>query len=115
SVIVGAYVLAYAAHCLLTVVEQTAAGAEQVTWPDEPAADWLSRAVFLAILLAVWLTPAGILARALREGLLPGEPGLRLLVLAVPGLWLLFPVGLLSSLSATSRLNVFRLGMVGAV
>src|SRR5437763_889927 len=81
SVIVGTYVLAYAAHCLLTVVEQTAAGADEVSWPDEPTADWLSRAVYLSALLAIWLAPAGILARLLRDDLFPGDPGLRLLVL----------------------------------
>jgi hypothetical protein len=115
SIIVGGYVLAYTANCLLTVVDQTAAGADEVIWPDEPTVDWLTRSVYLGILLAIWLAPAGILSRVLRDDLFPGEPGLRLLVLAIPGLWLLFPIGLLSSRSAVSRITVFRPEIVSAM
>ncbi len=40
--------------------------------------------------------------------MLPYDPILRFLLLAIPGLWFLLPVALLSSLSASSRLFVFR-------
>jgi len=107
-VIVGAYVLAYAGHCLLVVVQATAAGADEVTWPDEPIIDWLQRSMFLAILLVIWLFPAFTLSRALNEIWLPRAGTLRFLLLAMPGVWLIFPIGLLSTLSAQSPWVVFR-------
>jgi hypothetical protein len=113
TAIVAAYVLAYAARCLLVVVQGTAAGQDAVTWPDEPIMDWLGQAVHVAFLLALWLAPAGLLARGLRHVWLPDDPGLRTLLLAAPGLWLFFPVGLLSSLSAGSPWVPFRPVIVG--
>jgi hypothetical protein len=111
--IVAAYVLAYAAHSLLVIVQDTAAGIDDVVWPDDPILDWLQQAVFLGILVLVWLAPAGILARALRNTWLEDDPGLRLLLLAVPGLWLTFPVGLLSSLGSESRWTFFKPAVFG--
>src|SRR5438270_764422 len=54
SALVGAFVLAYAAHCVVVVVEGTAAGHDRVVWPDEPLADWVLGAVRLLGRLA-WL------------------------------------------------------------
>jgi hypothetical protein len=112
EVIVGVCVLAYVAHCLLVIVQDTAAGINRVRWPDEPFMDWLLRAVFLGVLTAIWLVPAGILFRSLRHVWLPDDPGLRFLLLAVPGLWGLFPVGLLSSLGSESRWGFLRPAVV---
>ena len=105
TVIVSTYVLAYAAYCFLVVVQDTAAGIDEVIWPNEPVQDWLGEAVYLLALIAIWLAPAGILARALREDLLPEDGPLRLLVLAGPGLWLYFPIGLLSSTTGSGKAN----------
>jgi hypothetical protein len=115
AVIVGLYVLAFAAHCLVTVVEGTAAGNDAITWPDEPIADWIARGVFFAALLLVWAGPAAIASRALREDWLPDNGSLRFILLAVSVLWLLFPVGLLSSLSAESKWMIFRPSIVGVL
>jgi hypothetical protein len=101
--ILAAYAFALAAHCYLVVAQATAAGLDRVDWPDEMPLDWLPGAAHLGALLLVWLAPAGILARALRHDFLPGEPGLRFLLLAGPGLWLFFPVGFISALSSASR------------
>jgi hypothetical protein len=108
TVILSAYVLAFTAHCFLVVVNDTAAGIDEVKWPNEPVADWIGGAAYMGALVALWLVPAGILTRALREDLLPDDKPLRLLVLAGPGLWLYVPIGLLSSMSATSRWTLFR-------
>src|SRR4051794_1476146 len=97
ALIVGGYVLAYAAHCLFTVVERTGGGADAVSWPDEPIAAWIARGVFLGAIVMVWLGPSVLLARALDDAWLGDDPGLRFLLLTVPGLWLFLPIGVLSS------------------
>jgi hypothetical protein len=102
------YAVAYAANCFLISVEQTAAGIDEVAWPDEPLVDWLGKAVFLLWMVAFWLVPTGFLLRYLKDTFLPGEPILRFLLPSAFLLWLLFPISLLSSLSAQSRLVFFR-------
>ncbi len=101
-------VLTYAMHCLLVVVRDTAAGQDEIVWPDEPFQDWALGALHLVGVVLIVLAPAGILSRAFRQTWLPDDAALRFLLLAVPGLWLFFPVALFSSLSATSRWFVFR-------
>src|SRR5262249_51177491 len=81
---------------------------DEITWPDEPIIDWLLRSVYLAVLLVIWLFPAGVLSRALSNVWLTHSGSLRLLLLAAPGIWLLLPFGLLSTLSANSPWVVFR-------
>jgi hypothetical protein len=113
TVIVSLYVLAYAAFCFLTVLQDTTAGLDEVVWPSEMFFDWLGRAIPIWGIFLLWLTPAGMLARGLRHSLFPDDPALRFFVLAVPGLWLFLPVGLLSALSGEThwlpvRLTILR-------
>jgi hypothetical protein len=108
SVLPTVYVVTYAMHCLLVVVQDTAAGNDEVTWPAERFQDSLGGALHLVAVVLIWLAPIGILTRALRNVWLPDDPGLRFLILAVPGLWLILPVAIFSSLSASSRWFVFR-------
>src|ERR1700752_2650193 len=77
AVVVGFYLLAYAAHCLLVVVHGTAGGYDRVTWPDEPILDWASHSMALVGLVLLWLIPIGLLSRALEDVLLPGQGVLR--------------------------------------
>jgi hypothetical protein len=108
EMIIGLYVLTYAMHCLLVVVRDTADGNDEVTWPSEPFQDWMLGALHLVVVVVVVLAPAGILSRTLGRQWLQDDPVLRFLILAVPALWLLFPVALFSSLSGSSRWFVFR-------
>lgn len=108
SIMVGVCVLAYVARCVLVVVQETGLGQDEVVWPNEPYVDWLGHAVSFLELLGIWLAPAALTARLLREAWLPDAGALRVLLLAGPGLWLFFPIGLLSSLSAESRWVPFR-------
>lgn len=108
SIIVGVYVLAYAARCVLVVVQETGLGQDAIVWPSEPIQDWLGHAVQFIELVGIWLAPSALAARLLREVWLPDDGPLRVLLLAGPGLWLFFPLGLLSSLSAQSRWVPFR-------
>jgi hypothetical protein len=98
----GGYAVAYSAHCLLVVMQETAAGQDEIRWPGEALLDWVFQTFPVLAVLALWLVPAGIAARSLRETWLPDDPGLRFILLAAPGLWLFFPIGLLSALSADS-------------
>jgi hypothetical protein len=105
-VIVGAYVLGYAARCLLTVVQETAAGTETMSWPDEPFIDGMLGAAHVVVLALLLVMPGGFAARA------AGDPRLFFLV-AAPTVWLLFPVALLSSMASRSRWAFFRPAVVG--
>lgn len=108
SMIVGGAVVAYAAHCFFTVVQDTAAGNEEVSWPGDLFLDWIRSAVVVIGLLAVSLAPAGFLARGLGAVWLPGQPGLRFFLMAVLSLWSVFPVVLLSIMSARSPWMLFK-------
>lgn len=108
SIMVGVCVLAYAARCVLVVVQETGMGQDEVVWPNEPYVDWLGYAVQFLELVGIWLAPSALAARMLRHVWLPDEGALRVLLLAGPGLWLFFPIGLMSSLSAESRWIPFR-------
>ncbi len=101
--IVTGYTFAYAAHSYLVVAQATAAGLDRVDWGDDPILDWLYEALYVGGVVLLWLMPAGLLWRGLRHDFLPDDPGLRFLLLAVPGLWMLYPIGLLSSLASSSR------------
>ncbi len=101
------YFGAYAAHSLLVVVEQTAAGFDRVCWPQEGFLDWCWKGVYLTGLVLMLLLPAALLVPWLGFNALPGAlPGLGLVLLMI--LWLVFPVSLLSSMSGPSRLMVVR-------
>ncbi|MCI0460493.1 MAG: hypothetical protein L0Z62_26360 [Gemmataceae bacterium] len=107
AVIVGLIMLSYAAHSFLVVVENTAAGDDDVRWPDEPIYDWLWKLWYLVWLVGFWFVPAwvlvdGVLMRVLNLGAVGVYP----VLLAV--VWLLFPISLFSSLSANSLLVVLR-------
>jgi hypothetical protein len=109
------WTLALTGHFYLVVVQDTSAGTDRVVWPDEPFYDWVVRAACLTWLAAFWLVPAGLLSRALATVFLPAHPGLRVLLLAVPGLWLFFPLAVLSSLGARSPWIPFRPQVIGQV
>jgi hypothetical protein len=108
SIMFGVCVLAYAARCVLVVVQETGLGQDEIVWPNDPYTDWLGHAVLFLELLGIWLAPAAMTARMLRNVWLPDEAALRVLLLAGPGLWLFFPIGLFSSLSAQSSWVPFR-------
>jgi hypothetical protein len=108
TIIVGIAVLMFTARCVLVVVQETGLGYDEITWPNETYHDWLGHSVLFIELLGIWLAPAALAARLLREVWLPDQGLLRILLLAGPGLWLFFPIGLLSSLSAQSRWVPFR-------
>lgn len=108
-------VVCFACRCFLVIVEGTASGNDEITWPDEPYLDWLGRAMSLLYLTAFWLVPVGFTMRALGNAFLPGDPLLRFFVLALPCLWLFLPVGVLSSMSTASPWVFFNPKLIPAL
>lgn len=102
QVLLGLLVLAYAAHSFLLVLQETAAGADEITWPTEPWLDWLGKLVHLALLVGAWLWAIYYLCWRFEA------PRAVYFLATVAFFWLVFPVSLLSSLSATSRWMVLR-------
>jgi hypothetical protein len=103
AVIVGTFVLSYAAYSFFVVVQDTAAGIDEVVWPGDPVPEWLGRLAVLAWLVLVWLAPLGMFGR----GLIRQDPAFFVLLAGVI-LWLFFPIGVLSALSGGSRWLFFR-------
>jgi hypothetical protein len=115
ATLVGVYEFLFAARSVLVAMQGTAVGEDGIAWPDEPLLDWMGGSLHVAALALLWLVPIGIVARGVGPSLAPGDPLLGFLLLAVPGLWLFFPIGLLSSLSATSRWVFFRPAIAAAL
>ena len=101
-VLVGLLVGSYAAYSFLLTLSNTAAGNDEVLWPGEPITDWLFKVWYLGWLLAPWAVPASLVL-----GLTQLPVPLTALCLTAL-LWLIFPVTLLSSLSAHSQFVVLR-------
>src|SRR5207244_1519170 len=73
------------------------------------------QALTLVGLAAIWLVPVGILSRALASTFLVNQPALRFLLFAAPGMWLFFPVTLLSSMGSLSRWQVLNMRVIGGL
>src|SRR5947209_7174361 len=100
-------VLSYAGYSFLTVFINTSAGSDEVLWPKDPFQDWMWKSWYLAWLLAIWAIPVWLVMNLL-------DPPVWQFALILAGfLWLMFPIGLLSSLSASSRWVVLRPVVVG--
>jgi len=108
EVIVSFFVIAYAAHCFLVIIEDTAAGNDEVIWPQEPLYDWIMKGFYLFALIAIWLAPLGVIARILKVNGASPPLFLSWLGLALALLWLMFPISLLSAMSAQSRWVLLR-------
>lgn len=105
-ILLGLIVFGYTAHVFVTVIEQTAAGNDEVHMPDEPYLDWMWKLFYLAWLLAMSVVPIWLLLPYLKVS---SQQAIFLLV-GVPAL--LFPVQVISSMTASSRLVALRLDTV---
>jgi hypothetical protein len=107
QVVVGSYMAGYAAHCFLVIVEDTAAGIDEIVWPDIPIVDWLGKVFYLVWLVAFWTVPAWLLAGVIVPAV-ADRSGLPFSFFVILAIWLFFPISLFSSLSANSRWVVFH-------
>jgi hypothetical protein len=95
--VIGFILVVYAAHCFLTVVIDSGCGIDEVRWPGEGIFDWMLKPVYCGWLIASWAVLFGVvlLPMLLRDPLVYAAT-----LTAV--LYVVFPVTLLSSLSAKS-------------
>jgi hypothetical protein len=110
-ILVGVVLIPYAAHCFLVTLEGTAAGNDDILWPDEPLVDWLWKGVFLLWMVGVWVVPIWLLVDVVLLRLL-GLPAVGFFPAMVGVIWLLLPISLLSSLSGTTRWQILHLGLL---
>jgi hypothetical protein len=122
--IVGTAVASQAASFFLAILEATATPVARpfswrgpsfkswmrdgIEWPDGVFADYFAKGAYLAYLVVLWGGPAVLVGR-LAAGDSPWAS-----VIAGVMFWLLFPVGLLSSVSSQSRWTPFRAGLIVA-
>jgi hypothetical protein len=107
TIIASLIVCSYAAYSFLLTLVNTAAGCDEVDWPGDPLQDWLWMLWYLLWVGAVWSVPAVLVLGPI------GLPVPLLLACAAGALWMWFPVGLLSSLSASTRWVVYRPRIMG--
>src|SRR5689334_19939972 len=69
TTIAACFVWVYTSRCVVLVVEDTAAGNEEIVWSDEPFFDWVWMGGYMAWLVGVWLVPAFLVARLVSPAL----------------------------------------------
>lgn len=79
-----------------------------IEWPDGVIADYFAKGLYFAYLVLIWGGPCVLIGRLSAGGTVWAT------VIAGLAFWLLFPIGLLSSMSADSRWTPFRLGVLVA-
>src|SRR6516162_9905967 len=94
--LVGIYMLIYAAHCFLSVLVGTASGGDEIGWPDDVIVDWLWKSVYLTWLFSVWAVPSFFLVVSFGPDMGPGLTAGLVVGLA----WLCYPISLLSAQSS---------------
>jgi hypothetical protein len=104
QIVLSLLVLSYAGYSFLTVFVNTSAGTDEVLWPKDPFQDWIWKSWYLAWLMDVWAIPAWFLGNFLNT---PDRPWIFIPVV-LGFLWLMFPIGLLSSMSASTQWVVLR-------
>lgn len=109
-VVIGLVTLSYAAHGYLAIVEDTAAGCDDVRWPDDSPSDWLWKSFYLGWLWAMPATSCWLVLVICAPELAQSPIGI--LLISFGSLWLLFPVAVLSSMAGRSRLFLFHWGML---
>lgn len=120
----GFFVAAHASHYFLTIVESSATGMARnrtwerhsfrewirdgVQWPDDLFIDYFAKTFYFAYIIGIWAGPAFIVGRIV-AGHSPWAT-----VITGAAFWLLFPIGLLSSLASESRWTPFWSGILVA-
>jgi hypothetical protein len=111
ATIAAFFTWAFASHCALTVIEETAAGNREVTLENDPLPDWIWKGWYLAWMIAVWVAPSMFLAFILTPFFEERWRGPAYVIIAASAFWLAFPISLLSSLAAESRWTVLHSGV----
>jgi hypothetical protein len=102
------FLVTYISRCLLVVVEETAAGNDVVEWPVEPFTDWIWQGWYVTFLASVWVAPALLVALIVAPLFPAQEQDLWFVLIAAGTFWFMFPISLMSSMSAESRWAVLH-------
>lgn len=100
----------YASFIFVSVTEETAAGNDLVVWDDGGFLDCFQQGVYLAWVVGVWMVPASLVASIATARLEDGKPYAFALI-AFLVFWLTFPLSLLSSMAAESRMALLHAGL----
>ncbi len=115
STIVWLFGLTYLGHAYGVVSSSSAVGTDKVDWPDDPPTDRARAAVNIVYFLTLSLVPVGFLMKLALFALLPGEPWWRFAIGATIGVWLIFPLCVISSLTAASQWAPLHLSLVATL
>ncbi len=110
TAIVAVPMAIFSARGFLDVLEGTAAGNDDIPWPNNPLPDVLGAAFFLSYLVALPAVAVLGILRLTAPELLDGPSGPWPAPIAAA--WLIFPILLLSALSGTSRWHVLHWGFL---
>lgn len=111
TIIYSFFYWCYVSHTLIVVVEDTAAGNDEVVWSDEPYHDWIWQGAYIAWIVGVWVVPAFLIGRWATRSISDDWRSLTFTLIAFAVFWVTFPISLLSSMSAESRWVVFHGGL----
>lgn len=111
TIIFSFFYWCYVSHTLIVVVEDTAAGNDEIGHSDEPYHDWFWQAAYIAWIVGVWLVPAIFIGRWATRSVNDQWRPLAFTLIAFAVFWVTFPISLLSSMSAESRWAIFHGGL----
>lgn len=122
--LIGFVVVAFASNYFLTIVESSATATAKnmswrgrpfrewirdgINWPDDLFVDYFAKTFYFAYIIGIFVGPAFLIGR-----LSAPESGWSFVITGVV-FWLLFPIGLLSSLASGSRWTPFWSGILVA-
>jgi hypothetical protein len=89
--VLGLYSLAYVSRCLKVVQDATAAGADEVHWPDEIIMDWALDALAYILVVAFLILQGVALTAGVDATIVPLDVGLRGACMIGLSIWICFP------------------------
>jgi hypothetical protein len=103
TMIVATFTWWYVTHVFLIIVEETAAGIDEVRSSDESLSDFLVKGAFGAFFLFVWAAPAYLSARLASHKVRDDWQAYAFALAVGAVFWLAIPLSLLSTMSADSQ------------
>lgn len=100
--IVGSLTFAFVAHIFFGIADGTAAGQDEIKWPEEPMTDRFTKAIWLGWTLLLTASPTHLFGRAL------AGPRMASWLIGLFGTALLFPLFLMSMQIGGSLLHVIH-------
>jgi hypothetical protein len=108
TAIVAGAVWCYVSHVFVVITEETAAGNDAVFMDDDPVYDWLWQGIYIGWFVAVWVVPAFLLGRIVTMSIDDDWRWYAVALIAFLVFWMAFPLSVLSSMAAESRMALFH-------